>query len=183
MTVLCLALTARVGVGSRYLRAMIDAAFVPELDLVLERVVDLTPEQAWAGWTEPEHLTQWFTPAPWQTLEAEVDLRPGGIFRTVMRGPEGERQESSGCYLEVVPHRRLVWTSALGPGLRPNDFSEGGFPFTAILTLEPVEGGTRYTARVMHANAAQAAEHATMGFVEGWGAALDQLIAHMKSVS
>jgi uncharacterized protein YndB with AHSA1/START domain len=53
----------------------------------------------------------------------------------------------------------------------------------AILTLEPVEGGTRYTARVMHANAAQAAEHAAMGFAEGWGAALDQLIAHMKSVS
>ncbi|MET0663301.1 MAG: SRPBCC domain-containing protein, partial [Ilumatobacteraceae bacterium] len=45
------------------------------LDLVLERVVPVSPEQLWAAWTEPEHITKWFTPAPYTTPEAEVDLR------------------------------------------------------------------------------------------------------------
>ncbi len=149
-------------------------------DLVLQRVVDIAPELVWAAWTQPEHLTKWFTPAPWTTPEAEVDLRPGGIFRTVMCGPDGERNDSSGCYLEVVENRRLVWTAALGPGYRPNDFSAGGFPFTATLTLEPNGTGTTYTATVQHATAEHNTAHAEMGFVDGWGAALDQLVAHMK---
>ena len=152
------------------------------LDLSFERVVPVTPQQIWDAWTKPEHLVHWFTPKPWVTTEAEVDLRPGGIFRTEMHGPNGEQGGGgSGCYLEVVPLERLVWTGALGPGFRPNDFSEGGFPFTAELTFTPVDGGTRYAARVMHATAAAVAEHADMGFVEGGNAALDQLVEHMSA--
>jgi uncharacterized protein YndB with AHSA1/START domain len=154
----------------------------PQLDLVLERVVDIAPELIWAAWTQPEHITKWFTPAPWTTPEAEVDLRPGGKFRTVMRSPDGDTSDNTGCFLEVVENRRLVWTAALGPEYRPNDFSAGGFPFTAVLTLEPVGAGTKYTARVMHANAEHSRTHAEMGFVEGWGAALDQLVAYMTSL-
>lgn len=152
----------------------------PALDLVLERVVDIQPELVWAAWTEPEHLTHWFTPVPWTTPEAEVDLRPGGVFRTVMQTPEGETFDSAGCFLEIVPNRRLVWTAALGPGFRPNTFPEGEFPFTAEITLEPVDRGTRYTARVMHANTEDREAHAQMGFAEGWSTALDQLVAHMQ---
>lgn len=153
----------------------------PELDLVLERIVDITPAEVWAAWTQPEHVIHWFTPAPWTTPEAEIDLRPGGAFRTVMRSPDGELTDNSGCFLEVVEHRRLVWTAALGPGYRPNDFTALGFPFTAELTLEPVDGGCRYVARVMHAIAEHSSAHAEMGFLAGWGAALDQLVAYMKA--
>jgi uncharacterized protein YndB with AHSA1/START domain len=74
----------------------------PELDLVLERVVDVPPALVWRAWTEPERLKRWFTPKPWQTVECEIDLRPGGIFRTTMRSPEGEDTPHVGCYLEVV---------------------------------------------------------------------------------
>jgi uncharacterized protein YndB with AHSA1/START domain len=150
-------------------------------DLVLERDMDVAPELVWAAWTEPEHLVHWFTPAPWKTLDAEVDLRPGGIFRTVMQSPDGDiTNDNAGCYLEVVADRRLVWTAALGPAYRPNDFSEGGFPFTAEITLAPQGSGTRFTVRVMHATEEDSRTHADMGFAEGWGAALDQLVAHMK---
>lgn len=84
----------------------------PELDLVLERVVDVPPEKVWAAWTEPEQVVKWFTPKPWQTVECQIDLRPGGIFRTVMRSPEGEDHDNVGCWLEVVENERLVWTDA-----------------------------------------------------------------------
>src|ERR1700754_5062637 len=91
----------------------------PELDLVLERTVDVPPEFVWRAWTEPELIKRWFTPAPWTTPGAEVDLRPGGAFRTIMRSPEGQEMDNTGCFLEVVPNRRLVWTGALGPDFRP----------------------------------------------------------------
>ena len=37
----------------------------PNLDLILERVVDVSPELVWAAWTKPEHIKKWFTPIPW----------------------------------------------------------------------------------------------------------------------
>ena len=144
----------------------------PKLDLVLERVVDVRPELVWKAWTQPEHLKKWFTPAPWQTVDCEIDLRPGGIFRTTMRSPEGEEFPSSGCYLEVVENRKLVFTDALGPGFRPK--SEAFM--TAVILLEPEGTGTRYTAIAMHADSDGKTKHEEMGFFNGWSTALDQLV-------
>src|SRR5687768_16461378 len=62
----------------------------PATDLVLERVIDVPVERVWAAWTVPDQLKRWFTPAPWSTVDAELDVRPGGMFRTVMRSPEGQ---------------------------------------------------------------------------------------------
>jgi uncharacterized protein YndB with AHSA1/START domain len=152
-----------------------------ETDLLLEREVDVPPELVWAAWTQPEHLVQWFTPAPFTTVDCEIDLRPGGIFRTVMRSPEGEEFAGAGCYLEVVEHERLVWTSALGPGFRPNDIGDE-FPFTAVISLERTAAGTKYSALAMHATPTDSKRHADMGFLEGWGAALDQLVALAKTM-
>ena len=96
----------------------------PALDLVLERVVDVPRELVWKAWTTPEILKRWFTPAPWTTVACEIDLRPGGRFHTVMRSPEGKDHPGTGCFLEVVEHEKLVWTSALGPGYRPQASAE-----------------------------------------------------------
>ncbi|MCB9780060.1 MAG: SRPBCC family protein [Alphaproteobacteria bacterium] len=149
----------------------------PSLDLRLERVVPVPVELVWRAWTEAELLTKWFCPAPWTTPEAILDVRPGGRFYTVMQGPEeGQRMESEGCYLDVVPNRRLIWTDALAGGYRPNG---GGF-FTGELHLEAVEGGTRYVAIARHGNPDACRQHAEMGFLDGWGAALDQLVALMS---
>jgi uncharacterized protein YndB with AHSA1/START domain len=153
----------------------------PKLDLVLERVVDLTPEQVWAGWTRPELLVRWFTPAPWTTVSCEIDLRPGGEFRTVMRSPDGKDFPNLGCYLEVVPGRRLIWTDALAGGFRPSPADPHlPFRFTVALLLEPAGTGTRYTAIAMHADEESRAKHEAMGFHLGWGKALDQLVGLMK---
>jgi uncharacterized protein YndB with AHSA1/START domain len=152
----------------------------PKRDLVLERIVDVAPELVWHAWTTPEHLMQWFTPAPWSTVDCEIDLRPGGVFRTVMRSPEGQEFDNSGCYLEIVPNRLLIWTSMLLPGYRPSERSPDEMPFTAIIALEPHGQGTKYMAIAMHRDEEDRAKHAAMGFHEGWGASLDQLVALVK---
>jgi hypothetical protein len=81
----------------------------PLLDLVFERIVDVPQELVWAAWTTPEHLTHWFTPVPWKTVDCKIDLRPGGIFRTVMRSPEGKDSMS------VVTSKSLRMKSLSGP--------------------------------------------------------------------
>ncbi len=148
----------------------------PELDLYFERIIDITPAQVWAAWTVPEHLLHWFTPAPWKTVECEIDLQPGGIFRSVMHGPEGQIHNNAGCFLEVIENKRLVWTDAFTPGYRP---SAKPF-FTAIISMEAVAEGTKYMALARHGDAAIKQQHEAMGFKDGWGKALDQLVAHMK---
>jgi uncharacterized protein YndB with AHSA1/START domain len=150
----------------------------PRLDLVLKRVVDVPPQLVWQAWTQPKHLMKWFTPAPWTTTECEIDLRPGGIFRTVMRGPEGQVHDNVGCYIEVVPERKLVFTDAMSAGFRP---SSSPF-FTCILTLEPSGSGTEYVAVAMHKDENDAQKHEQMGFHAGWGKALDQLVAVVKNL-
>lgn len=151
----------------------------PDLDLVLERTVDVSRELVWRAWTTPEILKKWFTPAPWSTADCEIDLRPGGVFRTVMRSPEGQDFPYVGCYLEVIPQQRLVWTTLLGPGFRPlkPGTKDDAFAFTAIISMESVGAGTKYTAHVMHDDAGARAKHQEMGFHDGWGTALDQLVA------
>ncbi|PTY01454.1 polyketide cyclase [Verrucomicrobia bacterium LW23] len=151
----------------------------PKLDLVLERIVDVPPHLVWAAWTTPEHLKKWFTPAPWKTIDAELDLRPGGIFRTTMQSPEGEQFPNTGCYLEVVPQRKLVFTDALLPDFRPTG---QGF-MTAMILLEPHgDNGTKYTAIAIHKDEADRVKHEEMGFMTGWGTALDQLVALVKTL-
>jgi uncharacterized protein YndB with AHSA1/START domain len=150
----------------------------PKLDLVLERVIDVPRELVWAAWTKPEHIRKWFTPAPWTVADCEIDLRPGGIFRTTMRSPEGKEFPNVGCYLEVVTNERLVWTDALLPGYRPapNPF------MSAVVLLKPEGKGTRYTAIAIHRDEAGRKQHEEMGFQEGWGKALDQLVALTRTM-
>jgi uncharacterized protein YndB with AHSA1/START domain len=153
----------------------------PKLDLVLERVVDVSPELVWAAWTQPEHLMKWFCPAPWRVVECEIDLRPGGLFRTLMRGPDGTEMTHVGCYLEVVPAKRLVWTDALEGGYRPNRERQSlPFRFTARILIEPQGTGTKYTAIAMHADEASAHKHDEIGFSAGWAKALEQMVGEIK---
>ena len=158
----------------------------PRLDLVFERVVDVPSHLVWLAWTTPALLKKWFTPAPWTTVDCEIDLRPGGIFRTVMRSPEGQEFTNLGCYLEVVEGERLVWTNVLGPGYRPAsrpaDGSCAEFAFTAVISFEPHAKGTKYCALVIHGDEESRTKHDAMGFQDGWGKALEQMVALAKTM-
>lgn len=151
----------------------------PELDLVLERDIDVPRGLVWDVWTTPKHLEKWFCPKPWYTTDIVMDLRPGGEFSSVMHGPGGEVMPNKGCCLEVVHQERLVFTDTLLAGFRP---SPKPF-FTAVVTLQSLgEGRTRYIAMARHGEASTRKQHEEMGFHHGWGAALDQLVALAKTL-
>jgi uncharacterized protein YndB with AHSA1/START domain len=147
-------------------------------ELVLERIVDAPRERLFEGWTNPKIMPQWFAPAPLTTVVHELDLRPGGAFRVTMRDPNsGAEYPASGVYLEIVKNEQLVTTDAYGPGWQPS-----AKPFmTMVLTLEEAgPGKTKYTARARHWTTADREAHEKMGFYEGWGMCLDQLVALIK---
>jgi uncharacterized protein YndB with AHSA1/START domain len=145
----------------------------PDLDLVLERTVAVAPDRVWAAWTEPELLKQWFTPPPYRTVRAELDLRPGGSNLIVMRGPDGTEFPNRGVYLDIVENERLVFPDAYTAAWEPSEK-----PFmTVIITFADEEGDTRYTARARHWSVADREAHEKMGFHQGWGIATDQLAA------
>ena len=147
-------------------------------ELVLTRLIDAPRAKLYRCWTEPALLTQWFTPPPWTTPHAELDVRPGGANVVLMRGPDGTEMPNRGVYLEVVPNERLVFTDAYTKAWEPSEK-----PFmTVILTFADEGGKTRYTARVLHWTVADREAHEKMGFHEGWGIATDQLTALAQKI-
>ncbi len=153
------------------------AKFDPQLDLVLEREIDVPVELVWKAWTTPEHVRHWFVPRPWTITSCEIDLRPGGIFASTMRSPDGQEFANVGCYLEIVPMRRMVFTDTLLPGWRP---SSKPF-FTAVLELEPKGSGTRYVATAIHGEEASRKTHEEMGFHDGWGTVVSQMVEYIQA--
>ncbi len=143
-------------------------------ELVLTREIDTTPERLFQTWktssSSPSSPSS--SPKPITTTLLEMDFRPGGVLRTVMRAPDGQEFPTSGVFLEIVENERIVMTDAYGPGWEPST----GIFFTAVITFESLPGGrARYTARALHWTEENCRKHAEMGFLPGWGQVLDQL--------
>jgi uncharacterized protein YndB with AHSA1/START domain len=148
-------------------------------DLVISRLLTAPRAALWRAWTEPALLEQWWCPKPWTTQVKAFELRPGGGFHTFMQGPDGGTSDNPGCFLEIVPGARLVFTSQLVGGWRP---ATPWMAFTAEISLADEAGGTRYVATVMHPDDATRARHEELGFFEGWNLCIDQLEALARTL-
>ncbi len=153
----------------------------PKLDLVLERFIDAPKQLVWEALTKPEHLKEWYMPKAWGVVsDCEMDVRPGGIFSIDIATADGQEFPNLGCFLEVIPMQRLVWTSMLFPGYRPAVFDD--IPITAIITMQTVGTGTRYVFTALHRDEADFEKNKASGWQQGTEIALDQFVAHVKSM-
>jgi uncharacterized protein YndB with AHSA1/START domain len=151
----------------------------PGHELTLTRLLDAPRGALYRCWTEPDLLKQWFAPRPYTTPVAEIDLRPGGASKIVMRSPDGREMPNPGQYLEVVPGRKLVFSDAFTGDWRPKEDA----PFmVAVIEFADEGGKTRYTATVRHWSEADKKRHEEMGFHQGWGICAEQLEALAKSL-
>ena len=152
--------------------------FDPKLDFVIERFIDAPARLVWEALTTPEHVKEWYMPREWgRVSRAEMEVRPGGIFSIDIAVGDGAEVPNLGCFLDVVPMERLVWTSMLFPGYRPAVFDD--IPITAIVTLEAVGAGTRYVFTALHRDEADLEATRTSGFYAGTEIAVDQLVEHV----
>ena len=155
--------------------------FNPETDFVIERVIDAPTRLVWEALTKPEHLKEWYMPREWgRVSRAEMDVRPGGAFSIDITTGDGQEFPNLGCFVEVIPMERLVWTSMLFPGYRPAVFDD--IPITAIVTMESAGSGTRYVFTALHRNEADFAKNRESGWQQGTEIAVDQLVAHVTSL-
>jgi uncharacterized protein YndB with AHSA1/START domain len=141
-------------------------------DLIISRLLRAPRAALWRAWSEPELLKAWWCPKPWVTEVLAFDLQPGGAFHTLMKGPDGNTSDNPGSFLEVVPQSRVVFTSMLIADWRP---ATPWLGFTAIITMIDEGTGSRYTAKVMHPDAATCEQHEAMGFFDGWNTVITQL--------
>lgn len=150
---------------------MTETKKVGDRELTLTRHFDAPPAKVYRAWREPELLSRWFCPRPWRIEVQTFEFHSGGRFHAVMRGPDGEEHPMKGVFLEVVPNRRIVLTDAFARAWEPTDKAF----MAAVVELEERDGGTLYSARVLHWSEEDCVQHEQMGFHDGWSAAAEQL--------
>ncbi len=104
----------------------------PSPDLIFRRIFAAPRPLVFACLTEPEHLTHFWGPAGTSAPleDISVDLRPGGVFATVMvSDADGTRMPTHATYVEIEAPARLVWIE-----------SHSGM--TSIATLRELDDGT-----------------------------------------
>lgn len=78
--------------------------------LRLTRIFAAPPARVFQAWTQPELMMRWFCPRGFTMVSVEIDLRPGGVWRSRMRSPDGGDYAQHGVYREIVVPERLVFT-------------------------------------------------------------------------
>ena len=110
-------------------------------EIVLTRVFDAPRHLVFDAFSKPELLNRWFGPRGWSLVVCEVDLKVGGGFRFVLRGPDGKEMGMRGVYREIVPPERSVHMESFDD-----------YPGESLVTTVLVEQGdkTTLTATVLY---------------------------------
>ena len=146
-------------------------------------------ERVFLAWVEPVQLAQWWGPHGFSNPVCELDVRPGGAYRIVMRGPDGVDYPVKGVYHEVVVPELLVmtddcsehpeeWHAQLDPAWQADD--EGvTLDSLSRVTFAAQDERTLLAIRTLFATAAILDAMLKMGMAEGWGQSLERLERHL----
>ena len=106
-------------------------------EIVLTRVFDAPREQVFKAFVDPTLVAQWWGPRGFTTIVDKLEAKPGGAWRYIVRGSNGEEDAFRGVFREVTPPERLVFT-----------FEWEGLPghvLVETVTLEERDGKTTVT--------------------------------------
>jgi uncharacterized protein YndB with AHSA1/START domain len=146
---------------------MTDQFVMAEHTVVIERELDAPRDLVWNVWTDPDQVTKWWGPEHFTTPrdKIEFDLRPGGVCRLTMVGPDGVEYPSDGHFRIVEPPERL----SFGEEMTEHPMIESGE--TTVEFLELGQGRTKVviTSRLV------CAEELVEMSKAGWGSQLDKL--------
>jgi uncharacterized protein YndB with AHSA1/START domain len=113
------------------------------------REFDAPRDLVFSAWTDPKHLAQWWGPNGFTTTTHSFDMRPGGVWRFVMHGPDGRDYQNRITYEDVVPPERIVYRhGGGGEDVEPVQFK-------TTVTFEDLGAKTRITMRMDFPSAAE----------------------------
>src|SRR4051794_37608696 len=103
------------------------ASNTPDREISATRIFDAPRDLVFQMWTDPQHIGNWWGPNGFTITLYEMDVRPGGVWRFVMHGPDGRDYQNKIVYVEVVKPERLVYDHVSGPLFRATvNFAEEG---------------------------------------------------------
>jgi uncharacterized protein YndB with AHSA1/START domain len=147
-----------------------EAAGKLEGELIVIRILDASPETVFHAWTDPKQMARWWGPNCFTNPVCELDPRPGGAWRIVMRAPDGVEYECGGIYREVVPPERLVFSN--------NAFDHEGkvlLEGVTSVTFAAQGGKTKLTLETRMIGKVSYAAQMLAGMEAGWNQSLDRL--------
>ncbi len=130
-----------------------------EREIVMTRVFDAPRELVFDAWTDPVNIDAWWGPDGFTTTTFERDVRPGGTWRYVMRGPDGTDYDNRMVYQEVSRPERIVY-------LHGHDVDDDPARFEVTVTFADLGGRTEMTTRTVFATAEQREQTVKFGAVE-----------------
>lgn len=148
---------------------------VDQREIVITRLINAPRELVYAAWTDPQHVGQWWGPTGFTTTTTERDVRPGGLWRFTMHGPDGTDYPNEVRYLQVAQPERLVYMHGDG------NSGPHAHIFHVTVSFEATEGNkTQLTLRSVFPTAA-ARKRVVEEFhaIEGGNQTLDRLQAFL----
>ncbi len=131
--------------------------------LTMTRRLKASPAAAFAAWTDAEKLKRWWGPTTHTCPYAELDVRPGGAWRTCMVGPDGTEHWVSGVYETVEAPSRLAFTWAWDQA----DGSQGNISLVELHFVE-IDGETEMRFRHSRFQDAEARDNHNMGWTSSF---------------
>jgi uncharacterized protein YndB with AHSA1/START domain len=112
-------------------------------EIAMIRTFDAPASMVFDAWTKPELLKRWLgVRGGWIFAVCEVDLKVGGKYRYVWRGPGGQEMGMGGVFREISRPERIVATEKFdeawyeGDALDTTTFVERGGKTTATTTVQ-----------------------------------------------
>jgi uncharacterized protein YndB with AHSA1/START domain len=78
-------------------------------ELVFSRMLNAPVELVWEVWTKPEHIANWWGPNGFTNTIRKMEVKPGGGWDLVMRGPDGTDFEIKSVFREIVKYKKIVY--------------------------------------------------------------------------
>jgi uncharacterized protein YndB with AHSA1/START domain len=146
-------------------------------ELTITRIFNASREQVFRAWTDPKLVAKWWGPRGDTNPVCELDVRPGGSIHIIMLAGkdlgdlEGQKWPMKGTFNEVIPPKRIVYTSWAIEDVSGNPQLES----KVTVMFEELEGRTRMTLHVVVTKAGPGTEGPLSGMKIGWNQSIDKL--------
>lgn len=157
-------------------QAIAEQSWALDREIVITRVFDAPRELVFEAWTNPEHLVGWFGPKGFTLTTQAIDVRVGGMWRFVFRGPDGTDYDNRMVFLEVKRPELLSFDHG-------SDRDDDPARFRVTVTFDAQSNGkTVVTLRQLHPTKELRDQKIAFGAVEFGLQTLEKLAAYLQEM-